>query len=193
MTTTIFNELGYLLRQFGPQSKQKEETMKRYVSWITLGGMNASLLLGLPVVRGGRSGIVASVHAQEQENPQNRACSVASLQGSYGFFRTGTTSAGPLAALGIATFDGTGAVGTARQTIRKNGVTTSDIFTDPALTGPYEVDPDCAARFLNPDGSVFAHAVVVDGGNELFILSLSDANSVYGVMKKIDSRRDREN
>jgi hypothetical protein len=167
--------------------------MKRYVSWMILGGMIASLPLGLPVVRGGQSGVVASVHAQEQENPQNKACSVASLNGAYGFFRTGTTSAGPLAAVGIATFDGTGAVGTARQTIRKNGVTTSDIFTGPALTGPYEVDPDCAARFLNPDGSVFAHAVVVDGGNELFILSLSDANSVYGVMKKIDSRRDREN
>jgi hypothetical protein len=167
--------------------------MKRYVSWMILGGMIASLPLGLPVVRGGQSGVVASVHAREQENPQNKACSVASLNGAYGFFRTGTTSAGPLAAVGIATFDGTGAVGTARQTIRKNGVTTSDIFTGPALTGPYEVDPDCAARFLNPDGSVFAHAVVVDGGNELFILSLSDANSVYGVMKKIDSRRDREN
>jgi hypothetical protein len=167
--------------------------MKRYVSWITLGGMIASLLLGLPVFRGGRSGIVASVHAQEQETPKNRACSVASLKGAYGFFRTGTTSAGPLAAVGIATFDGTGAVGTARQTIRKNGITTQDLFMDPALAGPYEIDPDCAARFLNPDGSVFAHAVVVDGGNELFILSLSDANSVYGVMKKIDSRRDREN
>ena len=167
--------------------------MKRYVSWITLGGMIASVLLGLPVFRGARSEIVASVHAQEQETPQNKSCSVASLKGAYGFFRTGTTSAGPLAAVGIATFDGTGAVGTARQTIRKNGITTQDLFLDPALAGPYEIDPDCAARFLNPDGSVFAHAVVVDGGNELFILSLSDANSVYGVMKKIDSRRDREN
>jgi hypothetical protein len=32
--------------------------------------------------------------------------------------------------------------------------------------------------------------VVIDGGNELFILSLSDANDVYGVMKKISSRRE---
>lgn len=162
--------------------------MKRNVRRVALGGLIASMLLGTPLVRRGGSGIVPSVHAQEQENPQNRACSATSLKGAYGFFRTGTTSAGPLAAVGIATFDGTGAVGTARQTIRKNGVTVNDLFTDPALAGPYEVDPDCAARFLNPDGSVFAHAVVVDGGNELFILSLSDANSVYGVMKKIDSR-----
>jgi len=165
--------------------------MKRYVRGVTLVGLIASLLLGVPIFRGGRSGVVATVHAQVPKDPE--ACSVATLNGAYGFFRTGITSAGPLAAVGIATFDGTGAVATARQTIRKNGKTTQDLFTDPALTGPYEVDPDCAARFLMPDGSVFAHAVVVDSGNELFILSLSDANDVYGVMKKISSRRDREN
>lgn len=162
--------------------------MKRNISWMTLGGLIASVLLGVPIFRGGRSGIVASVHAEEQENLENKSCSVASLKGAYGFFRTGTTSAGPLAAVGIATFDGTGAVAVARQTIRKDGITIQDLFTGPSLGGPYEVDPDCAARFLNPDGSVFAHAAIVDRGNELFILSLSDANSVYGVMKKINSR-----
>lgn len=126
---------------------------------------------------------VSSVHAQELED--SAVCSVATLNGTYGFFRTGTTAIGPLAAVGIATFDGTGAVATARQTIRKNGVTTSDLFSDPPLEGPYEVDPDCTARFLTSDGTVFAHAVIVDGGNELFIMSLSNGNSVYGVMKRI--------
>jgi hypothetical protein len=53
--------------------------------------------------------------------------------------------------------------------------------------GPYQVDPDCGLRLLNPDGSIQGHGVVVDGGKELFILSLSDANSVYGVMKKIST------
>ena len=101
--------------------------------------------------------------------------------------RGGTTSAGPLAAVGIATFDGKGAVSTARQTIRRIGVTTSDLFTTPAGVGPYQVDPDCGLRLLNPDGSVLGHGVVVSGGKELFILSLSDANSVYGVMRKIST------
>ena len=165
--------------------------MKRYVSCITLGGLIVGVLLGMPVFRGAPSGIVATVHAQVPKDPE--ACSVATLNGAYGFFRTGITSAGPLAAVGIATFDGTGAVSAARQTIRKNGITVSDLFTDPALSGPYEVDSDCAGRFLNPDGTVFGHFVVVDGGKELFILSLSDANDVYGVMKKIDGRGDREN
>jgi hypothetical protein len=34
--------------------------------------------------------------------------------------------------------------------------------------------------------------VVVDGGKEIFFMSLADANTIYGVMKKIDSRWDRE-
>jgi hypothetical protein len=119
-----------------------------------------------------------------------KGCSVATLNGASGFFRTGITSAGPLAAVGIITFDGKGG-SAARQTIRMNGITVSDLFTDPALSGPYEVDSDCAGRFLNPDGTVFGHFVVVDGGNELFILSLSDANDVDGVMRRIGGRQER--
>jgi len=153
--------------------------MKRMIISAVLGGIVASLLFAGMVSRGSAPSVVAKVHAQE-------GCSVATLHGAYGFYRTGTTSAGPLAALGIATFDGTGAVASARQTIRKNGMTTQDLFADPAIAGPYQVDPDCGARLLNPDGSVFGHGVVVDGGREFFILSLTDANSVYGVMKKIN-------
>jgi hypothetical protein len=154
--------------------------MKRIIISMVLGGVVASLIFARIVSPGGRPSLMPRVHAQE-------GCSVATLHGAYGVYRTGTTSAGPLAAVGIATFDGTGAVSTARQTIRKNGVTTSDLFTTPANVGPYQVDPDCGLRLLNPDGSVFGHGVVVSGGKELFILSLSDANSVYGVMKKIST------
>ena len=159
--------------------------MKRFVGFSIPAVVISCLVLGLPVFRGNQSGIVATVHAQVPKDPE--ACSVATLNGPYGFFRTGITSAGPLAAVGIATFDGKGG----RQTIRKNGITISDFFTDPALSGPYEVDPDCAGRFLNPDGTVFGHFVIVDGGKELFILSLSDANDVYGVMRRIGGRQER--
>jgi hypothetical protein len=159
--------------------------MKRIIVSIVLGGVVACLIFAGLVSRGGRPSLASKVHAQE-------GCSVATLHGAYGFFRTGTvsagtTSAGPLAAVGIATFDGTGAVSTARQTIRRIGVTTSDLFITPAGVGPYQVDPDCGLRLLNPDGSVLGHGVVVSGGKELFILSLSDSNSVYGVMKKIST------
>ena len=141
------------------------------------------VLLLMSPSRSRHSPVVPRVHAEE-------GCSVASVKGSYGFFRTGTVPGGPLAGVGIITFDGTGAVAAARQTTRSNGVTTADLFASPPLVGPYEVHPDCAARLFLPDGSVFVHAVVVDGGNELFILSLSDANTVYGVMKKINKEKE---
>jgi hypothetical protein len=153
--------------------------MKRMIISMVLGAIVVSLLLGLVVLRGGRSGIVANAYAQG-------GCSVATLHGAYGFYRTGTTPFGPLVGAGISTFYGNGS-STGRQTIRRNGVTTSDLFTTPASPGIYEVDPDCAARFLNPDGSVFGHAVVVNGGKEILFMSLSDSNTIYGVMKKIST------
>jgi len=86
--------------------------------------------------------------------------------------------------VGIATYDGHG-ITTTRQTVRKNGVTIQDLFTGPTQVASYEVDPDCAGRLLNPDGSVFSHFVVVDRGKEFFGLSLSPGNSVNVVRKKI--------
>ena len=124
------------------------------------------------------SPVMRRVHAEE-------GCSVATLNGTYGFYRTGTTSVGPLASVGIATYDGNGTT-TTRQTIRKNGETTQDLFTGPTQVASYEVDPDCAGRLLNPDGSAFSHFVVVDGGKEFFGLSLSPGNSVNVVWKKIN-------
>lgn len=157
--------------------------MKRSAVWITLSGLIAGLLLS-SALPGGRSNNISKVHAQG-----SRGCSIATLNGTYGFFRMGVVPAGPLAAVGIAAFDGHG-FSTALQTTRRNGVTTSDLFTTPAAPGTYEVDPDCAGGGFSPDGSVFVHFVIVDGGNEIFILSLTDANSVYGVMRRID-RGDR--
>ena len=154
--------------------------MRRSIIRVTLVGLITGLLLGLAFLPGGRFGIISKVHAEG-----DGSCSVATLNGAYGFFRTGIVPAGPLVAVGIATYDGNGN-STARQTTRRNGVTASDLFTTPVAQGTYEVNPDCTGRGFNPDGSVFVHFVVVDGGNELFITSLTDANSVYGVMKKID-------
>jgi hypothetical protein len=156
--------------------------MKRIIRLLLLAGVTGSVLT---VGFGSRSrmGFLPTAHAQTGHDQQG--CSVASLRGTYGFFRTGFTAVGPLGAVGIATFDGAG-TSSAIQTIRKNGVTTSDLFTDPALTGNYEVEANCAGKLLNPDGSVFGHLVIVDHGRELFIISLSRGNTVTGVMKKID-------
>jgi hypothetical protein len=157
--------------------------MKRNIRWLILSGLMASTLLGVSAFRGGGSGIVAKVHAKE--NDENRGCSVASLNGAYGLYRSGTRSGDPVAAVGLATFDGNG-FSTARQTTRRNGVTTSDLFVDPPAEGTYEVDPDCAGRGRQSDGTVFVHFVVVDGGKELFFTSVVPGLTATGVMKKIN-------
>jgi hypothetical protein len=158
--------------------------MKRTVRLIALAGLMATPLVGLSLFRGHQPDIVPKVHAQETD--RHESCSNATLNGTYGLYGSGTSSVGPLAAVGLATFDGTGAHITARQTIRRNGVTMRDLFADPALDGPYEVDPDCTGRLLNLDGSAAGHFVVVDRGKEIFNISLTPDNSVIRVFRKID-------
>jgi len=160
--------------------------MRRIVTRVGLIGSVVSLLLVGFVFRGPQLRVVPKAHAEEKENG---SCSIATLNGAYAFYRTGPTSGGPLAAVGIATYDGNGTT-TVRQTIRKNGVTTSDnLFTGPAGVASYEIDPDCAGRLVNPDGTDAAHFVVVDG-KEFFGLSLSPGNSVNVVWKKITRDKD---
>jgi hypothetical protein len=103
-------------------------------------------------------------------NSTTAVCSNSSLQGSYGFYRTGLTPDGPLAAIGIVTYDGKGN-NHGRQTISRNGV-----FEHVGFEGTYEVSPDCTV-----DGG----AIVVDGGNELYNLSRTSGNAVYVVSRKI--------
>ena len=117
------------------------------------------------------------VHADDQHE---RACSNKTLNGSYGTYRTGSTSTGPLASLGILFFDGNGNV-SGSQNVSKNGVF---IFDNP-ISGPYEVAANCTAKFFTDTGVEVARVVIVDGGNEIFLFSETAGNAVYGVGKKI--------
>jgi hypothetical protein len=126
---------------------------------------------------------IPSAHAGSRHE---RACSNKTLNGSFGFYRNGTTSTGPLAAVGILVFDGNGTV-SGGQSISRNGVFTFDIPIPPA---PYEVAADCTAKFLTDTGVEVARVLVVDGGNEIYLLSESAGNAVYGVGKKIHTGDD---
>ena len=113
----------------------------------------------------------------------SKGCSNASLNGSFGFYRTGSTSAGPLAALGILQFDGKGSV-SGSQSISRNGAFQLDIVIAPA---PYIVNEDCTGKFVAPDGTTeIARIVVTDRGAGLYLFSESAGNAVYGVGRKID-------
>jgi len=125
---------------------------------------------------------IPQVHADDQHE---RACSNKTLKGSYGNYRTGSTSTGPLAAVGILFFDGNGNV-SGSQSISRNGVFTFDA----AISGLYEVAADCTARFLTDTGDEVARVHIVDGGKEFYELSETSGNAVYGVAKKIHSADD---
>ena len=128
------------------------------------------------------SGLLLSNSHVSRVYADEKACSTKTLHGSYGFYRSGTTtSTGPLTAVGIGFYDGNGNV-TATQTISRNGVFTLDQTT----VGQYEVDADCTGRgFLN--GVQISRTVIVDGGNEVYLLSMVAGNAVFGVAKKIRS------
>src|SRR5262245_13487890 len=148
--------------------------MKRWNFSLTMVGLATGLLLITSQIQ--------PVHADDQHQ---KACSNKTLNGSYGTYRTGSTSTGPLASLGILFFDGNGNV-SGSQNISRNGVF---IFDNP-ISGPYEVAADCTARFLMDNGVEVARVVIVDGGKEFYEFSETAGNAVYGVGKKIHTDDD---
>lgn len=139
----------------------------------------AVMFVGSALLIGGAS-IAANARAANQD--ASKGCSNASLKGSFGFYRTGSTSAGPLAALGILKFDGNGSV-SGSQSISRNGAFQFDIVISPA---PYIVNEDCTGKFVAPDGITEIARIVVTGrGTGLYLFSESAGNAVYGVGRKI--------
>ncbi len=151
---------------------------------MILGGLVASLIFTGTLSRAGWKSPLPKVHADE-------GCSVATLSGSYGFYRQGTTgvatsSANALAAVGITTFDGAGnTVAPAHQAISKNGIISN--FDQPAgVGGFYQVNSDCTGRLIAPDGATpIADFVIVDGGDGFYGLSLSTGNAVIEVARRV--------
>jgi hypothetical protein len=125
---------------------------------------------------------IRRVNADDQHD---KTCSNKSLNGPYGFYRTGNTSSGPLAALGILSFDGNGG-SSGSQSISRNGVFTVDI----PISGPYEINADCTGKLFLPNGTEAGRIVIVDGGKGFYIFSEAVGNAVYGVGRKIDAPED---
>ena len=143
----------------------------------------SGLALNVSQGRGDWASIVPNVHAADLH--ALKTCSNATLNGSYGFYRTGTISLpdgsrGSLAAVGIQFFDGNGNM-TATQSISRNGVFTFDVVG----SGPYEVAEDCTGKGFTEGGVELFRFVIVDGGEGLYGLSETSGNAVYEVVRKI--------
>jgi len=115
----------------------------------------------------------------------DKGCSNASLKGTFAQMGTGTITAppsmaGPLANVGVLTFDGNGGIiGSLVNSI--NGATV------PATeTGTYKVNADCTGSYtvqLSLGFPANAFFVVTDGGNEIQII-ITDPGAVITCVAK---------
>ena len=137
--------------------------MQRRLTWITLFGV----AIVVPALYHYPKASATPVHAHD------RACSVASLKGTYAFRRTGVNNVagGPIAQIGIAVFNGDGTRGPIRTSRSTNGEIRD--WTDVPPSGSYTVDPDCTGSFFDADGTKSNNVVVLDGGKRFFLLSVA--------------------
>ena len=126
-----------------------------------------------------------SVLIAHADDPPERVCSNETLNGAYGLQRTGTTATGPVAAVGIISFDGEGNW-TVTQSRSLNGI----FNFDTTRSGTYEVADDCTVKeFI--DGQESARFVIVEGGLGFYSLAVTPGNTVYAVARKVHTREHR--
>jgi hypothetical protein len=128
-------------------------------------------------------GVVTTVHANHQG-----WCSEASLRGTYAFQRTGinTVAGGPVAIVGIHTYNGDGTSGASRQAASRQGVIQD--WTDVPPGGTYTVDSDCTGSVFDVNGTKTEDLVVIDGGNEVFLISTLPGRIITTIDKKLEAR-----
>jgi hypothetical protein len=126
----------------------------------------------------------------QASNQQSSPCTVASLNGTYGFLRIGQTTQGPLTALGWITFDGEGN-DVARQTIVRSGKVTPP--AGPGGASKYTVNPDCTGTQygLGTSTDVFSQMAVIHDGSEALALSMTVGNNVAVHYERMDDELHR--
>ena len=115
------------------------------------------------------------------EASRDDACTLASLHGSYGFTSTGTLKitgfSGPVANVGVFTFDGEGNLSQDLTNIR-DGMR-NDLFN---LAGTYTVNADCTGSWVR--GVTAANFVIVAGGREVMFIRTDPGATVTGLLRK---------
>ena len=122
-----------------------------------------------------------------QESHAAGSCSEATLNGSYGFYRTGVLSTGLLVAVGVVTFDGDGHHNGIQTQTKNGGHSFEYDVTDPG-GGTYELDSNCTGKLKDSNGVVLARLVVTEGGDGVYMLKVNEPPidaAVYVVARKI--------
>jgi hypothetical protein len=139
------------------------------------------------VFSAGTVSLVPSARAQDKDKgPGSHKCSDRTLKGSFGIKFEGTKLGfGPLVSVSRITFDGEGQF-TTNEIGRFNGALIQRTFT-----GPYTVNDDCtgfldfSSNLTNPPHVAHGDFVIVDEGQEFFVLDNEDGWAATGVGKRL--------
>lgn len=163
-------------------------SIKTVAAACCLAGIFAAGFLARGLFARGALEIVPAASAQVTKAPPAaaRRCSVHTLKGSYGIkFDGQKIGAGPFASVSLVTFDGEGTY-TTSEIGRFNGAPVQRTFT-----GPYTVREDCtgfldfSSNLTNPPHEAHGDFVIVDGGQEFFVVDSEDGWVADGVGKKL--------
>ncbi len=134
----------------------------------------------------GTVNLVPGAQAQEDNRPNARKCSNRTLKGAYGIkFEGQKLIGGPFVSVSRITFDGEGRF-TTNEIGRFNGNLIQRTFT-----GPYTVNEDCtgfldfSSTITNPPHEAHGDFVIVNGGQEFFVVDNEDGWAANGVGKKL--------
>jgi hypothetical protein len=153
----------------------------------------AAVLVWIGTLGAGRAGIQsqANAAARQDENRDMRECSLKTVQGSFGISTTGWIVAagpiGPVADVGVITFDGAGGV-SQTTTVSLNGVI---IPKRTSLNGSYEVNSDdCTGSITltlpTPTGTTISKSnfVIVNHGQELRTIVTGEGRVLAGTANR---------
>ena len=111
--------------------------------------------------------IVQTAVAKRIGIPTTPGCSLSTVKGNYGVLGSGTSAGEPLTAVGLLTLDGAGNL-TYAVTENAAGYMVSGTFP-----GTYTLSSNCTGTVTIPEapsGSLTFAAVVVDGGQQIYIM-----------------------
>jgi hypothetical protein len=130
-----------------------------------------------------QSALIPSVQAQEP----GRKCSVKTLKGAFGIkFEGEKIGFGKLVSVSRIVFDGNGTF-TTNEIFVFNGVQQTRTFT-----GPYVVNDDCTgfldftSFITNPPHEAHGDFVIVNNGQEFFLLDNEEGWAANGIGKRIN-------
>lgn len=108
-------------------------------------------------------------------------CTVASLQGSFGYSFSGSFQGTSVAGAGLVTYDGSGHLSGA-DTVSIKGV----ITPVRPIKGTYSVNSFCAGtmRWVTSDGTADLNFVISAGGTQLNFIQTTPGSSVVGAATK---------